>query len=105
MWTKFAGIVAYALLANVCVAQQTAAPLTLSPHQEEKLRAFVASENHTSSAVAGSFKVSVGSEVPRSVTLYTFERDLEMNQYRYVVISGKTVIVDPTTRKIIRLVD
>jgi len=105
MMRKFVKAVAYASLIGRCLAQDGAAPLTLSPDQETKLRAFVTSEHRTSTAVPASFQLSVGAQVPASVPLYPVAKDLRMGPYHYAIISGKTVIVDPTTRKITRVFD
>ena len=100
-----AGAFACALFTSVASAQEAATALALSPDQEARVRRFVASENRTSAAVPGSFKLSVGAEVPGSVVLYTFDEESKVEQYQYAIIGGKTVIVDPSSREVVRVLD
>ena len=43
--------------------------------------------------------------VPGSVVLYTFDEKSKVEQYQYAIIGGKTVIVDPNSRKVVRVLD
>jgi|SRR5215212_6942958 len=105
MRTKVGSAIAYTLLTSATLAQQPSAALTLTPGQEAKIRAFVASEHRTSTAVSGSFRLSVGAVVPGSVVLYPFEEGLNVDQHRYAIISGKIVIVDPSSRQVVRVIE
>jgi hypothetical protein len=78
---------------------------TITPAQEVKIREFVASEKRTSVAVPVSFRMSVGAEVPQLVELYQLDADVGLGPHRYTIIGGKTVLVDPSTRKIVRIMD
>ena len=98
-------VLALVLTATGVSAQGTSVPDIISPAQEVRIRQFVTSENRTSVAVPASFRVSVGAEVPQGADLYEFEEDLGLGQHRYTIISGKTVIVDPGTRKIVMIMD
>ncbi len=45
----------------------------------------------------------LGSRVPETVELYTIDQpDMA---YRYVVVDGRTVLVNPETREIVRVLD
>jgi hypothetical protein len=98
-------VLALVLTAGGASAQDTPAPGPISPAQEVRIRAFVASENRTSVAVPASFRLAVRAEIPQSADLYEFEEDLGLGQHRYTIISGRTVIVDPSTRKIVSIID
>ena len=86
-------------------AQEVTASLNFSPAQEAKIRDIVAGEHRTSTAVPASFNLLVGVEVPPSVMLFELGADLGLGQYRYNVISGKMVIIDPKSRKVVRVLD
>jgi hypothetical protein len=105
MRTLIGPVFALVLTAAGVSAQGTSVPDIISPTQEVRIRQFVASENRTSVAVPASFRLAVGAEVPQSADLYEFEEDLGLGQHRYTIISGKTVIVDPGTRKVLRIMD
>jgi len=48
--------------------------------------------------------VSVGSTLPEAVELRTFPTDVGVTQ-RYTVIGSRTVLVEPSTRKIIQVIE
>jgi hypothetical protein len=105
MKTLMGTALAVALTSNAAISQSAQAPATVPPAQDSKIREFVTSENRTSVAVPASFRLSVGAEMPQSIELYEFDEGLGLGQHRYTIISGKTVIVDPGTRKIVRVLD
>jgi hypothetical protein len=84
---------------------QDASLTTITPAQEVKIREFVAGEKRTSVAVPASFRLSVGAEVPQIVELYEFSADVRLGSHQYTIIGGRTVLVDPSTRKIVRIMD
>ncbi|MEZ2409182.1 DUF1236 domain-containing protein [Bosea sp. RCC_152_1] len=49
-------------------------------------------------------KLSVGAALPSSVTLHTLPADVGV-QYRYAIVNDKTVLVEPTSRKIIQVIE
>ncbi|TIP69919.1 MAG: DUF1236 domain-containing protein, partial [Mesorhizobium sp.] len=46
-------------------------------------------------------ELNIGTALPETVELY----EVPDVQYRYVVIEGRTVLVDPGTRKIVKVYD
>ncbi len=51
-------------------------------------------------------QVVVGEALPRQVELYAIPADAGVQtQYRYSVVNGRTVLVDPQTRQIIRIIE
>ncbi len=105
MRTLIGTVLAVVITTTGAVAQTAPSAATISPAQEAKIKEFVADEHRTSVAVPASFRLSVGAEVPQSVEIYEFNEDLGLSQHRYTIISGKTVIVDPGTRKVLRIME
>ena len=103
---------ALALLAGVSAASATsttvttttaapgAAVTTIDPAVETEVRTYVGRQNWRSVDVPGT--VAVGTELPASVELHTVPK---VEKYRVTVVGGRTVLVDPGTRKIVRIVE
>jgi hypothetical protein len=82
----------------------TTTTTTITPQQQTAIRGYVTKEKRTSVTAPSGFTVSSGAVVPESVELYSFPSDVGVN-YRYSVIGGRTVVVDPGTRKVIEVVE
>ena len=100
-----------ALMAGVSVASATsttvttttAAPggaVTIDPAEETEVRTYVTKQNWRSVDVPGT--VAVGTELPASVELHTVPN---VTKYRATVVGGRTVLVDPGTRRIVRVIE
>jgi hypothetical protein len=107
---------AFALMTGVALAQTsttvttTTSPdatssVTISPAEETKIREYIVKEKRTSVTAPSGFSISVGAEVPQSVELYSLPSDVGVTKYRYTVVGGKTALVDPSTRKVVRIIE
>jgi len=85
--------------AGIAAAQTT---VVVSPEQETVIREYVKKKPLASINIPG-VELNIGSTVPETVELHTF--DSPDVAYRYVVVDDRTVIVEPETRKIIRVLD
>lgn len=95
--TALSGLV---LLAGT--AASFAQDIIISPEQETVIREYVHKKPVASLSLPG-FELNLGSRVPDDVELYSVEApDV---RYRYVVIDDRTVLVDPDTRQIVRVID
>lgn len=81
------------------VAAQT---VVVSPEQETVIREYVKKKPIASIAVPG-VELNIGSPVPETVELHSI--DAPDMTYRYVVVDDRTVLVDPGTRKVVRILD
>ncbi len=86
-------------------ATSTTTTTTITPQQESTIKTYVTKEKTKSVAVPSGFTLSTGATVPQTVELHSFGSDVGMTQYRYVVMNNRTVIVDPSTRKVIKVID
>src|ERR1700692_2952637 len=51
-------------------------------------------------------EVRVGADLPsRGVTYYEVPREYGVTKYRYTVVNDRTVLVDPSTHRIVQIVD
>ncbi|WP_077967108.1 DUF1236 domain-containing protein [Ensifer adhaerens] len=83
---------------SVAVAQT----VVITPEQETVVREYVKKKPIASINLPG-VELNVGSAIPEKVELHTI--DAPDITYRYVVVDNRTVLVDPGTRKIIRVIN
>lgn len=76
--------------------------VVIQPEQETVIREYVKKKPLASISIPG-VELNVGTSVPDTVELHTIEAPNV--SYRYVVVDGRTVLVDPGTRKIVRVLN
>lgn len=95
---------ALVLAPAVAFAQtSTTTTTTITTEQQSKVRAYVVKEKPASVKVTES--VTVGAALPSSVTLQTLPADVGVTQYRYAVVNDKTVLVEPSSRKVVQIIE
>ena len=75
--------------------------VTISPADETEIRTYVTKERWRSVDVPAA-EVVVGRELPSTVELHTVPK---VEKYRVAVVGGRTVLVDPGTRKIVKIIE
>ncbi|MER9795539.1 DUF1236 domain-containing protein [Mesorhizobium sp. M0142] len=88
------------LLADVGVA--TADQVIVTPEQQTVIREYVHKHPLASINLLG-VELNIGSTLPDTVELQPI--DVPDVQYRYVVVDGRTVLVDPGTRRIVHVIE
>jgi Flp pilus assembly protein CpaB len=83
------------------VAVTSAQDVVISPEQDTVIREYVQKKPLASVSVPG-VELNIGSTLPETVELHTFE-DVPDMKYQYVVVDNKTVLVEPGTRKIVKV--
>jgi hypothetical protein len=80
----------------------SAQDVVIAPEQETVIREYVRSKPTASIDLPG-VELNIGSTVPDTVELHRIEKpDVA---YSYTVVGNRTVIVDPGTRKIVKVYD
>ncbi len=95
--TAFAGLF---LLGTTGLA--LAQTVVVTPEQETVVREYVKKKPLASIKLPG-VELNVGTALPETVELHSI--DAPDIKYRYVVIDNRTVLVDPGTRKIVRVIE
>ncbi len=94
----FSALTAVGLIVGAHAA--TAQTVVISPEQETVITHYVTKHKVASVDVSD---IAVGSALPDTVELHRIdEPDIT---YSYVIANGKTVVVEPSTRKIVRVLD
>ncbi|MER9594000.1 DUF1236 domain-containing protein [Mesorhizobium sp. M0244] len=88
----------FLLLAGVGAA--AAQDVVIEPQQETVIRGYVKKQPLASVKVLG-VELNIGSTLPDTVELH----EVPNVKYRYVVIDNRTVLVDPGTRKIVKVIE
>lgn len=86
----------FLLLAGIGAA--AADTVIIQPEQDTVIREYVKKQPLASVTLPG-VELNIGTALPDTVEL----REVPDVQYRYVVIDNRTVLVDPGTRKIIKV--
>lgn len=71
----------------------------IQPEQETVIKEYVKKQPLASVKVPG-VELNVGSTLPDTVQLH----EVPNVRYRYVVVDNQTVLVDPDTRKIVKVI-
>jgi hypothetical protein len=69
------------------------------------VRQYIVRERVAPVTLPSGVAVSVGGTLPETVELRTFPSDVGVPQYRYVVVGERTVLVEPSTRRIIQVIE
>ncbi|MER9331869.1 DUF1236 domain-containing protein [Mesorhizobium sp. M0152] len=89
---------AFVLLAGVGAA--AAQDVVIQPEQETVIREYVKKQPLASVKLPG-VELNVGTALPDTVEMH----EIPNVKYRYVVVDNRTVVVDPGTRKIVKVLD
>ena len=87
----------FLLLAGIGAAAQD---VVIEPEQETVIREYVKKQPLASVKIPG-VELNIGSTLPETVELH----EVPDTKYRYVVVDNRTVVVDPGTRKIIKVIE
>lgn len=69
------------------------------------VRQYIVRERVAPATLPSGVAVTVGSTLPETVELRTFPSDVGVPQYRYVVVGDRTVLVEPSSRRIIQVIE
>ncbi|CAH2400518.1 conserved exported hypothetical protein [Mesorhizobium prunaredense] len=88
------------ILLLVGVSAAAAQDVIIQPEHETVIREYVKKKPMASISLLG-VELNIGTALPETVELY----EVPDVQYRYVIVDGRTVLVDPSTRKIVKVYD
>ncbi|MER9868460.1 DUF1236 domain-containing protein [Mesorhizobium sp. M0136] len=82
------------------VGAAAAQDVVIEPQQETIVREYVKKQPLASVQLPG-VELNVGSTLPDTVELH----EVPSVKYRYVVVDNRTVLVDPGTRRIVKVIE
>jgi hypothetical protein len=100
-----AGTAALAVLLSGQALAQSAVEVELAPEQKARMKEYVVKEQIAPAQVRE--RVTVGAVLPADVELRTAPSDWGpcCARYRYVYAENRVVLVEPSTRQVVRIVD
>ncbi|HEU4987474.1 MAG TPA: DUF1236 domain-containing protein [Rhizobiaceae bacterium] len=101
--TLIATVAATAIAAGLSVAQ--AQTVVVSPEQETVIREYVVKQEAQPVEIGPDVEISVGATLPDEVELHAVEAEGLDANYEYVVVEGRTVLVEPGTRRIVHIIE
>lgn len=88
------------LLLLTGIGAAAAEDIIIQPEQETVIREYVHKQPLASVKIPG-VELKIGSTLPDTVELH----EVPNVKYRYVVVDNRTVVVDPGTRKIVKIIE
>jgi len=88
-------------LAQVATTTTTTRTVELSPEQRTVVQQYVVKDTHPSIAVQG-FDVRAGAVLPPNVAFYEVPN---VERYRYTYVNNHRVLVDPSTRAVVEVIE
>jgi hypothetical protein len=82
------------------IGTAAAQDVIIQPEQQTVIKEYVHKKPLASINLLGA-ELSIGSTLPDTVELH----EIPDVQYRYVVVNDRTVVVDPSTRKIVEVIE
>lgn len=70
----------------------------------QRVRTYVVKQKPASVVAPSGFTVTTGAVLPEAVQVQSFPADVGVTDYRYVVIGGQTVLVEPGSRRIVEVI-
>jgi hypothetical protein len=83
----------------------TTGTVVIQPEVRTRVREYVTTNRGAAVAAPSGFTVRRGVALPQTVELQSFPSTVGVTQYRYVVIGGQTVLVDPSSREIVEVIE
>ena len=109
---SLAMVAAVAMVAGAGVASAesttTVTTTTISPQQETTIYRTITHEQVAVQPPPPEWAPSVGIEVPAQVQLYQMPSTIDVPSVqsdRYTMVNGHVVLVDPSTRRVIRIIE
>ncbi len=86
------------------VATAGATTVTIQPEVRATVREYVTTSKPKSVAVPSGFTVSTGAMLPEAIEVQSFPTTVGVTQYRYAVVGDQTVLIEPSSRRIVEVI-
>jgi hypothetical protein len=90
------------LLLAASASVVSAQTVVIQPEQETVIREYVKKQPLASIDLPG-IELNIGTKLPDTVELHAI--DVPDVKYRYVLVGGRTVLVEPSTREIVHILN
>jgi hypothetical protein len=97
-------LIAGAAMAQTQTTTTVTKTTTITPAEEPQIKEYVVKEHVPSIPPPPGVEVREGAVMPPTVVLHPFPEDAAWHRYRYAVIGGETVLVDPASRHVVAVI-
>ena len=83
----------------------TTGTVTIQPEVRTRVREYVTTSKPKAVTAPSGFTVRRGVALPETIEVQTFPSTVGVTNYRYAVIGDQTVLVDPSSRQIVEILE
>jgi hypothetical protein len=83
----------------------TSATVSIQPEVRTKVKQYVTTSKPKAVTVPSGVAISRGTVLPETVEIQSFPSDVGVSEYRYAVVGNQTVLVEPSSRRIIEVIE
>jgi hypothetical protein len=77
----------------------------LLPEEEVIVREYIVKQPRPQVVVPDGYEVSVGERLPETIEVSPVDAPGFTREFEYVVVEGRTLLVDPDTREVVKVMD
>jgi hypothetical protein len=93
------------MLALASAGTAFAQTVILEPDEEVVVREYVVKQPRGEVVVPDDYDVEIGEALPDTITVTPLDAPGFEKKFEYVVIDGRTVLVDPETRRVVKVLE
>lgn len=93
------------MLAFASAGAAFAQTVILEPDEEVVVREYVVKQPRSDVVVPDDYDVEIGEALPDTITVTPLDAPGFEKKFEYVVIDGRTVLVDPETRRVVKVLE
>jgi len=79
--------------------------VTIQPEVRTKVKQYVTTSKPKAVTAPSGVTISKGTVLPETVEIQSFPADVGVTEYRYAVVGDQTVLVEPSSRRIVEVID
>jgi hypothetical protein len=79
--------------------------IIITPEQQTVIHDYVVQQHFPAYVPAEDVNIEIGSTLPDTVELHEIDTPGVQQVYSYVLVDGRTVLVDPATRRIVQIIN
>jgi len=76
-----------------------------APDDEVVVREYVVKQPRTEVVIPDGYEVEIGEALPDTITVTPLDAPGFEKKFEYVVIDGRTVLIDPDTRRVVKVLE
>lgn len=87
------------------IGAASAQTVIITQEQQPVVKRYVLERKVRPWEIPPQYNLEIGAALPQDVELHRFDAPEMQTNYRYVVVDGRTVLVDPQTRHVVQIIE